>query len=1014
MKERKVFFVKKNGLKSKTALTLAVLGALCPTMGGNSLFTEYGVIPVVEAASNSSVGEVSAFAKDSNPKGYLLCDGRAVSRTEYAELFAEIGTKYGAGDGRTTFNLPKLTDGRFIEGSTSAGTYHEAGLPNITGSVKNNMGVGYLLGQGGETGSATGAMELNRRASWDMENQSASGGNSYDFGIDASKSNPIYGKSSTVQPNALTMRYYIKATKTADGGDGKVQSGDGGTISGDTAYNELRPTDGNYVKKNNTTASNLKALDTQVKANADNIVKAESNAKAYSDQKLAEAENRAKADATNKANAAEAAAKADATNKANAAQTNAINTATQKVADAEARAKADATNKANAAQSAAAQDATNKANAAQSAAAQDATKKANAAETNAKSYTDIVTEAAKTYAKTYTDEVAKGKANISMDNINEAGKNVIRDLAKEAMKGSGINTDGPTIVINKPMETKDIHVDGEITTTGGITAGGDVHGKGDLEIDGKTYLHGDTEIDKNLTVHGNERIDGSLDVGGDSHIHGNQTVDGDSHVKGNETIDKDLTVHGNEIVDGTLHVKDNAEFDKNVTVHGSETVDKDLTVKGDTTIGDSATDKLTVNATSEFKADATFDKNVRVKGSSETDGNSTVHGNSSVDGDLEVKGNTTLGDDKTEDVVDVNAKTNLHGDTTIGDSSEDKLTVNAASEFKSNATFDKDVRIKGNAEVDKDLSVAGNGSFGKDLYVAGTTSTGALISRGDAVIGGNTHAYGDIILDGRFFTKGAALFGDNVDIAKNLNVGGNTYIAGDAKVDGDIYGRSFNVGNERYIDKDGVNANGHKVRNVADGEISEDSLDAVNGRQLHQALSSIGNDMSDSISHMNAKLTHNISEVAAGAAAMANLHPLEYNQNDKVSVSAAVGSYKSQQALAIGAFYRPDRKTLVSISGSLGNNDNMIGVGVSKRLGQVSEIEGMTEEQLRDKVEELNDSNKSLKDEVSMVKEQNQELSNKNSLLETSLSEVKNAYNALMAKVDGLMDKIGLSNTAEK
>ena len=228
-------------------------------------------------------------------------------------------------------------------------------------------------------------------------------------------------------------------------------------------------------------------------------------------------------------------------------------------------------------------------------------------------------------------------------------------------------------------------------------------------------------------------------------------------------------------------------------------------------------------------------------------------------------------------------------------------------------------------------------------------------------------------------------------------------MGGDAKVDGDIYGRSFNVGNERYIDKDGINSNGHKVRNVVDGEIGLNSLDAVNGRQLYNATTSI-----------DRKLTGNINEVAANAAAMANLHPLEYNQNDKVSISAAVGSYKSKQAIAIGAFYRPDRKTMISVSGSLGSNDNMIGVGVSKRLGQVSEIEGMTEEQLRDKVVELNDSNESLRNEVSEVKEQNRELSQKNYLLESSLSEVKNAYNALMTKVDSLMAKVGFSDTTEK
>ncbi|MCF2600619.1 hypothetical protein I6E26_03480 [Anaerovibrio lipolyticus] len=101
--------------------------------------------------------------------------------------------------------------------------------------------------------------------------------------------------------------------------------------------------------------------------------------------------------------AAENRAKTDAQNKANTAQSNANAYTNQKLAEAENRAKADATNKANAAEAAAKADATNK---------------ANTAESNAKSYTDIVTDAAKTYAKTYTDEVAKGKANISMNNIN--------------------------------------------------------------------------------------------------------------------------------------------------------------------------------------------------------------------------------------------------------------------------------------------------------------------------------------------------------------------------------------------------------------------------------------------------------------------------------------------------------------------------------------------------------------------------------------------------------------------
>ena len=178
-------------------------------------------------------------------------------------------------------------------------------------------------------------------------------------------------------------------------------------------------------------------------------------------------------------------------------------------------------------------------------------------------------------------------------------------------------------------------------------------------------------------------------------------------------------------------------------------------------------------------------------------------------------------------------------------------------------------------------------SVGKDLYAEGTTNTGALVSRGDALIGGNAHIQGQTVLDGKFFAKAAAQFGDNIDITKNLNVGGDTHIAGNAKVDGDIYGRSFNVGNERYIDKDGINANGHKIRNVADGEIGPNSFDAVNGRQLWNTREG---------------LQHNINQVGAQTAAMASLHPLDYEHNDKLSVSAAMGNYKDKTAMAVGAF----------------------------------------------------------------------------------------------------------------
>uniref|UniRef100_UPI003AB0811C phage tail protein n=1 Tax=Phascolarctobacterium succinatutens TaxID=626940 RepID=UPI003AB0811C len=87
-------------------------------------------------------GSIIAFAGNTLPDGYLLCDGSQVSRTTYKKLFDVIGTTYGAGDGKTTFTLPNLID-RFLEGSSAAGKYREAGLPNITGKYGGNTSEGF-------------------------------------------------------------------------------------------------------------------------------------------------------------------------------------------------------------------------------------------------------------------------------------------------------------------------------------------------------------------------------------------------------------------------------------------------------------------------------------------------------------------------------------------------------------------------------------------------------------------------------------------------------------------------------------------------------------------------------------------------------------------------------------------------------------------------------------------------------------------------------------------------------
>lgn len=153
-------------------------------------------------------GTVIAYAANTLPDGWLTCDGAAVSRTTYARLFSVIGTTYGKGDGSTTFCLPNLVD-KFVQGSNTAGTGKEAGLPNITG-----MPGAILL---------TPPITLTKGAfKYDVNTLNASGESGVTYSsrsstknympllFDASFSNSTYGASNTVQPPALTMRYIIK------------------------------------------------------------------------------------------------------------------------------------------------------------------------------------------------------------------------------------------------------------------------------------------------------------------------------------------------------------------------------------------------------------------------------------------------------------------------------------------------------------------------------------------------------------------------------------------------------------------------------------------------------------------------------------------------------------------------------------------------------------------------------------------------------------------------------------
>lgn len=146
-------------------------------------------------------GTLIHYAGRTVPSGWLICNGANVSRTDYAALFAAIGTIYGTGDGSTTFGLPHLDD-RFLEGTTSTdsvGNYRSDGLPNIRGSFTSHGNTGSMQTTGAFTNGESGVHSNSGGAS--------DGRHVY---MNANRCSYVYGASGVVQPAALATLALIK------------------------------------------------------------------------------------------------------------------------------------------------------------------------------------------------------------------------------------------------------------------------------------------------------------------------------------------------------------------------------------------------------------------------------------------------------------------------------------------------------------------------------------------------------------------------------------------------------------------------------------------------------------------------------------------------------------------------------------------------------------------------------------------------------------------------------------
>ena len=181
---------------------------------------------------------------------------------------------------------------------------------------------------------------------------------------------------------------------------------------------------------------------------------------------------------------------------------------------------------------------------------------------------------------------------------------------------------------------------------------------------------------------------------------------------------------------------------------------------------------------------------------------------------------------------------------------------------------------------------------------------------------------------------------DGLNVGKDVSVTATAVTAGKTSISDE----GVKVGDKTYISDKGLNANGQNITNVADGKVEKDSKDAINGGQLHQAKADINNRIDgvenqvvNNTNRIN-KLGSRVNKVGAGAAALAALHPMDFDPDDKLTFSAGYGNYGGENAAAIGAYYRPDEKVMFSVGGTVGNGENMVNAGVSFALDRTNHV----------------------------------------------------------------------------
>ena len=584
-------------------------------------------------------------------------------------------------------------------------------------------------------------------------------------------------------------------------------------------------------------------------------------------------------------------------------------------------------------------------------------------------------------------EVGMAGNNTVIENgtVTATGLGKFGSLEAGSAEFSGLKVNGATD-LNGALDVNDnVHATGNISTDGNISAvngtfSGDVSAK-DGTFTG-TMTAQDAVINNGLNVRHDATIDGKLSAGAGNVVAdssgltvgnkvtvgapGSQTTieNGDITTAGNVGIGGTLDVTGNTTLGGTLNVAGDATFASNAAVEGNFDVAGTTTLGGKLTANGGAliNNGLEVNGDAAFNDNATIEKNLTVKGESSLEGKVTIGTGANqtiIDGDTVDTGTVNTGTVNT-DFANVDEKL------TVG-TAEGNQTFVEGSKITSEAGVQGTTVIDGGKlTVSKPVTTRTPGDDKTEIDGGNITATGKG-TFGSLQVNGNANIGGDATVDGKLYAKEGGVFSNS---ASDFSAGNNTVINGDGmeiSENGTIaayYGKyGMQVGGLTYDGmRNTLNVGGGTITGLADGGVYRGSSDAVTGNQLWQAYQRMDD------------LQESINIVGAHAAALSGLAPVPYNPYQPTTLSAAIGTYRDEYAVAVGVYHYVRDDVMFNLGASICSDGDLMGrAGISFAVGKKDKDKPALAQNMNDVQKQLMEVQyalQELKDENAALKKQ--------------------------------------------